>query len=98
MQILALLRSAFPNTRIDPETTVNLWYSLYYNEDFEVAKKATELCIRTGKYFPNHEQFAKALYACREPVQIHCAIPQYTEEHIQRKLDEIEEMWRSDDL
>ena len=61
IQVLALLRTAFPNTRIEPETTVALWFSLYQDVDFEVAKKATEHIIRTSKFFPTHYDFGEAI-------------------------------------
>ena len=64
IQVLALLQTAFPNTRIDADATVNLWYSMYRDVDFAVAKRATELVIKNNDFFPNHKEFGKALYAC----------------------------------
>ena len=81
---MALLQTAFPNTRIDPEPTVNLWYSLYANEDFEIAKKATEHIIRTNKFFPTHNDFGEALrrikYLEAIPKKMPTAIPANTED------------------
>lgn len=76
---MALLRSAFPNTRIDPESTINLWFALYHNEDFEVAKSATELVIKTCDYFPSHNEFGKALFRCKSLKQIEQSQPKLIE-------------------
>ena len=94
---MALLRSAFPNTRIEPETTVNLWSSLYINEDFSIAKKATELIIKTSTFFPTHKEFSKALFACRGPATPHKELPAYSDETVQKKIDAICEWWANDE-
>ena len=95
IQILALLRAAFPNTRIEAETTVNLWYSLYYDEDFEIAKKATEHIIRTNKFFPTHYDFGSALsrvkYLSGIPKQK--ALPANTQKTEEDILTEVNGMW-----
>lgn len=91
---MALLRAAFPNTRIDAESTVNLWYGLYSQEDFEVAKKATELVIRTSDFFPSHKEFGKALFSCRSSGQGQPKLPELSEDSIQKKIDAIMEIWK----
>ena len=95
---MALLRTAFPNTRIEPETTVNLWYSLYHDVDFEIAKKATEHIIATNKFFPTHSDFGEALrrieYLSAIPKQEFKSLPAYAENTTEDILDEIENLWK----
>ena len=98
---MALLQSAFPNTRIDPETTVNLWYSLYCNEQFEAVKKATEIVITSSSFFPSHKEFGEALFRAKMLIgveQRRKLISKNSEYTINKKLEEIDEMWRSDDF
>ena len=93
-----MLHSAFPNTRIDAESTVNLWYSLYCNEDFEVVKKATELIIRTSKYFPNHNDFGKALFACKSEMEETSRLPSLSEDSVNKKIQSICDMWANGEM
>lgn len=95
---MALLQTAFPNTRIDAEPTVNLWYSLYSNEDFEVAKKATELIIRTNTYFPNHREFAKALFSCKAEMKEKSYLPSLSEDSVDKKINLICEWWEKGEM
>ena len=98
IQILALLRTAFPNTRIEAETTVNLWYSLYHDVDFEIAKKATEHIIRTNKFFPTHYDFGEALrrveYLAAIPEPKRQQLPAHAENTVEDILAEVEGMWK----
>lgn len=95
---MALLQTAFPNTRIDAEPTVNLWYSLYKEVDFDVAKKATELIIRTETFFPTHQAFGKALFACQEKSELSSRLPAYSEETVNQKLNLISEWWENGEM
>ena len=99
VQILALLQTAFPNTRIDSDATFKLWYSLYKDVDFEVAKKATEFVIRTNDFFPTHKEFGKAITACSAEINNRPpAISEYSNETIERKIQAIIEMWETGEL
>lgn len=98
---MALLRSAFPNTRIEPETTVNLWYSLYCNEDFAVARKATEIVITTCDFFPSHNKFREALHRARvimseetKPKQISAL----SEDSVNKKIQTICDWWEKGEI
>ena len=93
-----MLHSAFPNTRIDAEATVNLWYSLYCNEDFEVVKKATVLIIRTNKYFPNHSDFSKALFACKSEMNETSCLPSVSDDSVNKKIQLICDWWESGEM
>lgn len=101
IQVLALLRSAFPNTRIDAETTVNLWYSLYCQEEFNVVKKATEIIITTLDFFPSHKQFgealvrAKMLMAYEDKTKLLSPI---TEDSVNKKIQVITDWWEDDEI
>lgn len=98
IQVLALLHSAFPNTRIDAEATVNLWYSLYCNEDFETVKRATELIIRTNSYFPNHKDFGKALFACKSEEKKTPRISSLSEDSVNKKIQTICDWWANGEM
>jgi hypothetical protein len=98
---LALLRSAFPNTRLEPETTVNLWYSIYCNEDFAVASKATEIIIATSDFFPSHKKFGEALQRARiilseesKPKQI----ASFSEDSVNKKIQTICDWWANGEM
>lgn len=61
MQVLAILQTAYPNTRIDAEKTFTLWYSEFGQEDFRVAKLATDVIIKQDNFFPSINRFSKAI-------------------------------------
>lgn len=98
---MALLRSAFPNTRIDPEATVNLWYALYNAEDFEIAKKATEIVIKTSDFFPSHKKFGEALHKARliqsEETKPKCISP-LSEDSVNKKIQTICDWWENGEI
>ena len=62
LQVLAILKTAYPNTRLDAESTFTLWYSEFGQEDFAVARQATSIVIKQDKdFFPTIGRFSKAI-------------------------------------
>lgn len=62
LQILAILKTACPNARIDGEKTFLLWFSKFGREEFSIAKLATDIIISTDSdFFPSISKFGKAL-------------------------------------
>ena len=53
-QILAILRSAYPNTKSinDPAATLNAYYLVLGDYSAESVMKAARLHMETGKFFP----------------------------------------------
>lgn len=61
LQVLTILQTAYPNARIDAENTFNLWFSAYGKVEFNIAKLATEIIIKTDNFFPSISRFGKAV-------------------------------------
>lgn len=92
---MAILKTAYPNTKVEPRETFNLWYAVYGKADFEIAKMATNHIIRTEKFFPTILEFGKQLQAatlaCQPPLQKTIAsnsLPKATEEQVQAVIKE----------
>lgn len=94
------MKTAYPNVRIDADATLNLWYALYCDVDFEVAKKATEHIIRTKKFFPNHCEFGEAIqriqYLESIPKLVPKSLPAHTENETEDILAQVDAMWEDD--
>ena len=61
LQVLTILQTAYPNARIDAENTFNLWFSTHGKVEFNIAKLATEIIIKTDNFFPSISRFGKAV-------------------------------------
>lgn len=92
---MALLKTAYPNTKVDAQDTFKLWYSVYGKADFDLAKMATMHIIRTQKYFPTILEFGKQLQAasiaCQPVTQFKITdknTPVVTEEQVKNVIKE----------
>lgn len=75
-QILAIIRSVYPNTKIeDPASMVEGWYLVLGEYPAETIMRAARLHMASSKYFPTPSEItdkivrAEIMYGIKPPVQ-----------------------------